>query len=71
MWLIFYVVYFCAAPHPKCPYFDIVVGPAWLNDPESCDVGNVATGWTTCARQVTGDTQTKRDTLVLPVGGWV
>jgi len=44
---------------------------AWCNDPKSYAGGSVATGRATLAGQVKESTQTKRDTLVLQVGGWV
>jgi len=37
------------------PYFDVVEGLAWSNDPESYAGSNVATGKTSHARQVKGD----------------
>ena len=43
---------------------------ACCNDPESYAGGSVATGKATLAGQVKGE-HTKRDTLVLQVGGWV
>jgi hypothetical protein len=48
------------APHNKGPhrrylYFDVVVGLAWSNDPESYAGGSVATGRVSYAGQVKGD----------------
>jgi len=43
---------------------------AWCNDPESYAGGSVATGRATLAGQFKENTQTKRDTLALQVGGW-
>jgi hypothetical protein len=40
---------------PKVPYFDVVVGLAWSNDPESYAGGSVATGTASDAGQVKGD----------------
>ena len=54
----------------RYPYFDAVVGIVWSYDPESYAGGSYATGRVSHARQVKGDDQTKRDTLVLQVGGW-
>jgi len=48
-----------------------VVGLAWSKDPESCSGSSDAAGMASHARQVKVMTQTKRDTLVLQVGGWV
>jgi hypothetical protein len=57
--------------HPrKYPNFDVVVGLVWSNVPESYADGSVATGRASHDRQVRGETHTKRDTLVLQVGGW-
>ena len=44
------------SPPPQgYPHFDIVVGLAWSNDPESYAVGSVATGRASHSRQVRGD----------------
>jgi hypothetical protein len=37
------------------PYFDVVVGIVWSNDPESYAGGSVATGRVYLAGQVKGD----------------
>jgi hypothetical protein len=42
------------------PYFGIVVGLAWLNDPKSYACGSVATGRAFHARQVKGDNPDKK-----------
>jgi hypothetical protein len=39
----------------RYPYFDVVVGFAWLNDPESYAGYSIATGRASHARQVEGD----------------
>jgi len=46
-----------------------VVGLAWSNDPESYPGSSDATSVASRARQVKVMTQTKRDMLVLQVGG--
>jgi len=38
--------------HRRYPYFDMAVGPAWSNDPESNAGGSVATGRSNHAGQV-------------------
>jgi hypothetical protein len=38
----------------KYPYFDVLVGLAWSNDPDSDASSSVATGRTTHAKQVKG-----------------
>jgi hypothetical protein len=43
------------SPHRRYPYFEVVVGLVWSNDPESYADGRVATGRVTLARQVKGD----------------
>jgi hypothetical protein len=51
-----------------CPRnFDVMVGLAWSYDPESYAGGSITTGRDPHAGQVM--IQTKRDTLVLQVGG--
>jgi hypothetical protein len=50
-------------------YFDVVVGLAGSNDPESSDGGNVATGRASHARQVKGDVPDKKGFPGPP--GWV
>jgi len=42
------------------PYFDVVVGLVWSNDPESYDGGSVATGKPSRAIQVKGDDPDKK-----------
>jgi len=42
------------------PYFDVVVGLAWSNDPESCAGGSDATANASHARQVKGDDPDKK-----------
>jgi hypothetical protein len=37
------------------PYFDVVVGLTWSNDPESYAGGSIATGRFSLAGQVKGD----------------
>ena len=41
--------------HRRYPYFDIVLGLSWSNDPESYAGGSVATGTVSHAGQVKGD----------------
>jgi hypothetical protein len=55
---------------PMVSLFDVVVGLVWSNDPESHAGGSIATGRATHAGQSKGMIQTKRDTLILQVGGW-
>jgi hypothetical protein len=57
-------------PQGKYPYFDVVVGLAWSNDPESYAGISMATGRASHVRQVKVMTQTKWDTLVIQIGGW-
>ena len=54
-WNIFVTV----APH-RYRYFDVVVGLAWSNDPESYAGGSDATGMASRARQVKGDDPDKK-----------
>jgi hypothetical protein len=42
-------------PHGRCPYFDVVLGLAWSNDPERYAGGRVATGRVSLAGQVKGN----------------
>jgi hypothetical protein len=42
------------------PYFDVVVGLAWSNDPVSYAGGSVATGRASHIRQVKGDDPDKK-----------
>jgi len=51
------------------PYFDVVVGLAWSNDPDSCAGSSDDISVASRARRVRLMTQTKRDTLVLHFGG--
>ena len=55
-WNIFVTV----APRRRYPYFDVVVGPAWSNDPEIYADGHDATGMASRARQVKGDGPDKK-----------
>jgi hypothetical protein len=52
-------------PSRRYPYFNVVVGFVWSNDPESYAGGSIATGRASHARQVKVMTQTKWDTLAL------
>jgi hypothetical protein len=52
------------------PHFIVVVVFEYSRDPEIYAGGSVATGRGTHARQIKDRSQTKRDTLVLQVGGW-
>jgi hypothetical protein len=54
---LFYVLlrYLFMKPHRRYLYFDVVVGLAWSNDPESYAGGSVATGRVSHAGQVKGD----------------
>jgi hypothetical protein len=52
------------------PYFDVVAGLVWSNDPESYAGGSTATDRVSLAGQGKVMTQTKRGTLVLQLGGW-
>jgi len=51
-------------------YFDLVVGFAWSDDPESYAGVNVATGRTSHDRNFKGNDQKKSCSLVLQVGCW-
>ena len=42
------------------PYFDIVIGFVWSNDPESYDGGNAATSAASHVGQVEGDDPDKK-----------
>jgi len=44
-------------PPRRYPYFDLVVGFAWSNDPKRYVGGSVATGRASHAGQVNGDDQ--------------
>ena len=48
------------APHRRYSYFDVVVGLAWSNDPESYAGSSDATRMASCARQVIGDDPDKK-----------
>ena len=52
------------------PYFAVVAGLAWSNDPESEGSGSIAAGRTSNTGQFKGDDSDKRYTLVCQVGGW-
>jgi hypothetical protein len=63
-------------------YFDVVVGLAWSEDPESCDGGSTATGRGSHAGQVKGDDPDKKgycvtcwglgvDLTTLPCKTWI
>jgi hypothetical protein len=41
--------------HRRYPYFDVVVGLVWSNDPEICAGSSVATGRVSLAGQVKDD----------------
>ena len=43
------------SPPKKYPYFDVVEGLAWSNEPKSYAGGSLATGRASHARQVKGD----------------
>ena len=53
------------------PQFDIMVGLVWSDDPESYAGGSVPTGRASIPDRSKVMTQTKGDTLVLQVWGWV
>jgi hypothetical protein len=55
--------------HRWCLHLIVVVGFEWSRDPESYAGGSVATGRTPMLDRSRGRSQTKRDTLVLQVGG--
>jgi hypothetical protein len=52
------------------PYFAVVAGLAWSNDPESDGSGTIAAARTSSTGQFKGDDSDKRYTLVCQVGGW-
>jgi hypothetical protein len=52
-------------PRRRYPYFDVLAGLAWSEDPESYADGSIDAGRGSHAGQVKVMTQTKRDTLVL------
>jgi hypothetical protein len=58
--------YYHYLPTEGILYIDVVVGLAWSNDPESYDGGS----YCPMPDRSKVMTQTKRDTLVLQVGGW-
>jgi hypothetical protein len=55
-------------PSRRYPYFGIVVGLAWSNDPEGYSGSTVATGRASQAGQVKGDDPDKKGYPVPP--GW-
>ena len=57
-------------PPQRCPYFDVVVGLAWSDDPESYTGGSLLLVGSPMPDRSKAMTQTKRDTLALQVGGW-
>jgi len=62
-------IFVTVAPHRRYPYFDVVVGLAWSNDPESYPGGNDATGMASRAREVKGDDPDKKGYRGPPVWG--
>jgi hypothetical protein len=56
-------------PARRYPHFDVVVGLAWSNDPESYVGGGVATGWAAHARQDNGDPPPKKGSPDPPAWG--
>jgi len=48
-------IFVSVAPHLRYPYFDVVVGLALSNDPESYAGGSDATGMASLARHFKGD----------------
>jgi hypothetical protein len=65
--------YFCEIfrpnPRRRCPYFDVVAGLAWSEDPESYADGRAATGGGSHAGQVKGDDSDRKGYLAFQVGG--
>ena len=57
-------------PSRRCLHLHVVGGLEWSKNPESYVGGSVATGRASLAGQVKGNDPTKRDALVLQVGGW-
>jgi len=53
-------IFVTVAPHRWCPYFDVVVGLVWSNDPESCPGHSDSIGMASRARQVKGDDPDKK-----------
>jgi hypothetical protein len=47
-------------PRPMYPYFDVVAGLSWSEDPESYVGGSIATGRGSHAGQVKGDDPDKK-----------
>jgi hypothetical protein len=43
-------IFVSVAPRRRCPYFDVVAGLVWSNDPESYAGGSDATGMASRAR---------------------
>lgn len=57
-------------PHRRYPYFDIVVGLEWSNDPESYAGDIVATGRISLPGRSKVMAHSQTDTLVLQDGGY-
>jgi len=51
----------------KCPYFVVVVGPVWSNDPESYASGSISIDRASLSREVEGD-DTERKGYPAPPG---
>ena len=62
-------IFVTVAPHRWYPYFDVVVGLVWSNDPESCPGRSDAIGMASHARQVKGDDPDKKGYPGPPVWG--
>ena len=62
-------IFVSVAPHRRYPYFDVVVGLAWSNDPESCAGGSEAIHLALRARQIKGDDPDEKGYPGPP--GWV
>ena len=62
-------IFVTVAPHRRYPYFDVVVGLVWSDDPERCAGGSDATGMASRARQVKGDDPDKKGYHVPPCLG--
>ena len=54
----------------KCPYFVVVVGPMWSNDPESYASGSISTDRASPPEGWNVMTQKERDILLLQFGSW-
>ena len=61
-------IFVSVLPHRRHPYFDVVVGLPWSNDPESCAGGSDAIGMASRARQVKGADPDKKGCSGPP--GW-